>query len=151
MSRRLALTATTLVVAALAVAPAHAAGSKTIKGSYKVTLMPDPTAEATGLVNDGCSSMNPSSVDNHAFVVPGAGSLTVTLDAPDPAGSAATDWDLWLLDGDGTINTGSHGETSHEEAVAKYKKGQKITIQVCNLAGAPDGTVTYTFVPAKKK
>lgn len=151
MSRRLSLTATTLVVAALAVAPAHAAGGKTIKGSYTVNLLPDPTAEATGLVADGCSSKNPASVDNHAFVVPGPGALTVTLDAPDPAGSPATDWDLWLLDADASINTGSHGATSHEEAVAKYKSGQKITIQVCNLAGAPNGTVTYTFVPAKKK
>jgi hypothetical protein len=150
MTRRLALTVTTLVVAAFAVAPAHAAGSKVIKGSYTVTLLPDPTAEATGEVSDGCSAILPTAVDNHAFKIPGPGSLDVVLDAPDPAGSPATDWDLWLLDADGSINTGSNGATSHEEAVVKYKAAQKITISVCNLAGAPSGNVSYVFTPKKK-
>lgn len=150
MSRRLAVTATALlVVAGLGAAPASAVGAKTIKGSYKVTLTPDPTAEATGLASDGCSAINPAAIDNHAFTVPGAGTLAVVLDAPDPAGSPASDWDLYLLDPDGSINSSSAGSTSHEEAASKFKKGQKLTIQVCNLAGSPNGTVSYVFTPKK--
>ncbi|MCU1591473.1 MAG: hypothetical protein JWP11_2729 [Frankiales bacterium] len=149
MNRRLALAATTVVVAALAGAPAHAGGGKVTKGSYKVSLVPDPTAEATGEVTDGCSAILPTAVDNHAFTVPGAGTLDVVLDAPDPAGSAQTDWDLYLLDADGSINTGSSGTSAHEEAVSKYKGRQKITIQVCNLAGAPNGTISWTFTAKK--
>jgi hypothetical protein len=152
MTRRLAVTVTTLVVAALAVAPAHAGPAKVLKGSYQVTLSPDPTAEAAGQLPgaQGCSGVSPSGKDSHAFVVPGAGTLSVVLDAPDPAGSSATDWDLFLLEPDGTENTSSTGASAHEEAVAKFKAGQKLTIQVCNLAGAPNGTVTYTFTPKKK-
>ena len=150
MTRRLALAAATVVVAALSIAPAHAGGAKVIKGSYTVNLPPDPTAEATGEVSDGCSAILPTAIDKHAFTIPGPGSLDVVLDAPDPAGSPATDWDLYLLDADGTINTGSNGATSHEETVAKYKTGQKITIEVCNLAGAPTGNISYVFTPKKK-
>lgn len=149
MPRRRTVTAAALLIAALGAAPASAGSAKTIKGSYKVTLTPDPTAEATGLVSDGCSAINPAAIDNHAFTVPGAGTLAVVLDAPDPAGSPATDWDLYLVDPDGTVNSGSAGMSSHEEATAKFKKGQKLTIQVCNLAGAPNGTVSYVFTPKK--
>jgi hypothetical protein len=150
MTRRIALTAATVVVAALSVAPAHAAGGKVIKGSYTVNLLPDPTLEASGQLGDGCAALLPTAVDNHAFTVPSAGTLSVVLDAPDPANSGQTDWDLWLLDGDGTINTGSHGASAHEEAVVKYKAAQKMTISVCNLAGAPSGTISYVFTPKKK-
>jgi hypothetical protein len=146
MSRRLALTATTLMVAALAVAPAHAGAPKTVKGTYKVSLVPDPTLEATGQVGDGCQAVNPASVDNHPFKVPGAGTLHVVLDSPDPTGSGNADWDLWILDSDGTtVLDGSHGASAHEETTDKFKKGQQVTISVCNLLGGSDGTVTYEF------
>jgi hypothetical protein len=144
MSRRIALIVTTLAVAGLAAAPAHA-GGKVIKGSYTVTLTPDPTLEAGA----ACEAVLPTAVDNHPFTVPGPGTLAVVLDSPDPTGTGNTDWDLELLDADGAVNTGAEGGTSHEEASAKYKKAQQVTIQVCNLAGAPSGTVTYVFTPKK--
>jgi hypothetical protein len=143
MTRRLALLVTTLAVAGLAAAPAHAGGA--VKGSYDVTLTPDPTLEASS----ACQATLPSAVDNHVFTVPGPGTLAVVLDSPDPTGTGNTDWDLELLDADGSVNTGSEGGSSHEEAAAKYKKGQQVTIQVCNLAGAPNGTVSYVFTPKK--
>ncbi|MDX6197306.1 MAG: hypothetical protein QOJ79_457 [Actinomycetota bacterium] len=143
MTRRLALLISTLAVAGLAAAPAHASGA--VKGSYDVTLTPDPSLEASS----ACEATLPSAVDNHPFTVPGAGTLTVVLDSPDPTGTGSTDWDLELLDADGSVNSGSEGGTSHEEAAAKYKKGQHMTIQVCNLAGGPNGTVSYTFTPKK--
>jgi hypothetical protein len=143
MNRRIALVVTTLAVAGLAAAPAHAAG--VVKGSYDVTLLPDPSLEAGA----ACEAVLPTAVDNHPFKVPGAGTLTVVLDSPDPTGTGNTDWDLYVLDADGSVNSGSDGGTSHEEAAAKFKKAASVTIQVCNLAGAPDGTVSYVFTPKK--
>jgi hypothetical protein len=142
MTRRIALAVVTLAVAGLAAAPAHA-GGKVIKGGYAVTLLPDPSLE----VAEACTGVNPAATDNHALTLPGAGTLSVVLDASDPAG--AGDWDLYILDADGSVNSGSDGGAAHEEATAKYKKGQQVTIQVCNLAGAPNGTVSYVFTPKK--
>jgi hypothetical protein len=141
MTRRFALLASTFVVAAMAVAPAHAGGP--MKGSYKVTLTPDPTLQVAA----ACDPVIPASTDKRRLTIPGAGTLSVVLDAPDPAG--AGDWDLYILDADGSVNSSSDGTTAHEEATAKYKKGQQATISVCNLAGAPDGTITWVFTPKK--
>jgi hypothetical protein len=141
MTRRLALLVTTLAVAGLAAAPAHAGG--VVKGTYAVTLLPDPTLQ----VAEACTGVNPSATDNHPFTVPSAGTLSVVLDAPDPAG--AGDWDLYILDADGSVNSGSDSDKAHEETTAKFKRAAKVTIQVCNLAGAPDGTVSYVFTPKK--
>ena len=142
MNRRLPLTLSVVALAALAAAPAHA-GGKVVKGSYAVTLLPDPTLQ----VAEACTGVNPSATDNHVLQVPGAGTLSVVLDAPDPAG--AGDWDLYVLDADGSVNSGSDSDKAHEETTAKYKKAQQVTIQVCNLAGAPNGTVSYVFTPKK--
>jgi hypothetical protein len=141
MTRRLALLVATLAVAGLAAAPAHAGGKVT--GSYAVTLLPDPTLQ----VAEACTGVNPAATDNHPLTLPGPGILSVVLDAPDPAG--AGDWDLYILDADGSVASGSDGDSSHEETSAKYKKGQQVVIQVCNLAGAPDGNVSYVFTPKK--
>jgi hypothetical protein len=144
MNRRLALLVTTLAAAGLAAAPAHAAG--VVKGSYDVTLLPDPTLE----VGEVCEAVNPQSVDNHELKVPGAGTLAVVLDSPDPTGTGNSVWDLYVLDADGSVNCAADGGTSHEEATAKFKRAATETIQVCNLAGAPSGTISYTFTPKKK-
>jgi hypothetical protein len=143
MTRRLTLLVSALAVAGLAAAPAHAGGA--IKGSYDVTLTPDPSLE----VSEVCEAVIPSAVDNHHFKVPGPGTLTVVLDSPDPTGTGSTDWDLYILDADGAVNSAADGGTSHEEAAAKFKKAAAVTIQVCNLAGAPNGTVSYVFTPKK--
>ncbi|MCU1674699.1 MAG: hypothetical protein JWN77_2812 [Frankiales bacterium] len=146
MSRRLALTALPLLAVAMTVVPAHAAKPKVVKGSYDVTKPPNPTLEATGVAADGCdSSPIPTGTDDHAFKVPAAGTLAITLDSKDPSGAGRTDWDLYVLDAERNIINSSHGETSHEETIDKFKKAQPITIQVCNLAGAPDATVSYVF------
>ena len=150
MSRRLALTALPVVAIALAVVPAHAAAPKQIKGSYDVTKPPNPTLEATGQASDGCdSSPIPSGTDDHAFKVPAAGTLQVVLDSPDPTGTGNTDWDLYVLDADREVIDSSHGGSSHEETVSKFKKGAPVTIQVCNLAGSPEAKVSYTFTYKK--
>lgn len=150
MSRRLALTTFPLLAVALAVAPAHAATPKPITGSYTVTLPPNPTLEATGQIGDGCdTSPIPTGTDDHAFKVPAAGTLDVHLDSADPTGTNNTDWDLYVLDTDREVIDSSHGGTSHEETISKFKKGQAVTIQVCNLAGSPQAKVSYTFTYKK--
>ena len=143
MTRRLTLLVAALAVAGLAAAPAHAGG--VVKGSYDVTLTPDPTLE----VGEACEAVLPSAVDSHAVKVPGPGTLAVVLDSPDPTGSGSTDWDLYVMSADGEIEAAADGGTSHEEATAKFKKAAAVTIQVCNLAGAPNGTVSWTFTPKK--
>jgi len=162
VNRRLTSCAALLAVAALSAAPAHAATKKKpkpkpIHGSYAVQLVPDPTPNATNEAGKpGCTGVSPKGVDNHAFKVPAAGTLHVVLDSVDPtgapgagpAGNIGTDWDLYLIDTDGSIYDGSHGATSHEEVTDKFKRGQPLTIQVCNLLGQPDAKVTWTFTYA---
>ena len=150
MRRRLVVTAA-VAASAVALVPAHAATKpkpKPIKKSYPVHLLPDPTLEATGQLGDGCSGASPAGVDNRTIKIPARGTLKVVLDSPDPTGQGLTDWDLWLIDSDGSVYDGSHGGTSHEEVVDKFKKAQSITIQVCNLIGQPDATVSYVFTYA---
>lgn len=155
MNRRLTSAAALLAVAALSAVPANAATKKAkpkpIHGSYHLTTNPNPTVEATGFVNDGCDQTVPGGADNHVFTVPAAGTLHVVLDGSDPTGGAAPagpDWDLFILDSDGSLYDSSGGTNAHEETTDTFKKKQKITIQACNLMGLPDATVSYTFTYA---
>jgi hypothetical protein len=153
MSRRPVVALAVLAAAAVAVVPAHAATKpkpKPVKGSYNLTLVPDPSPNVLNTVGKPGCGVIPQSQDKHPFKVPGVGSLHVVLDSPNPSGNgtASTDWDLYLLDADGAIIDSSHGGTSHEETTDKFKKKQGVTIWVCNLAGEPNGTVTYTFTYA---
>jgi hypothetical protein len=151
MNRRFTVFIAALTVAALGVLPSQAAKPKPkpkpkpITVTYKLSLLPDPTPNVTGLVKDGCGVL-PQSQDKHPFTVPAAGTLKIVLDSPDPTGSpvGGTDWDLYLLDDEG-IRTSSTTEFSHEELAEPFKKKTDTTIWVCNLAGMPDGTVKYTF------
>ena len=146
MSRRLALTALPLLAVAMTVAPAHAAKPKVVKGSYDVTKPPNPTLEATAEVGDGCdSSPIPTGTDDHAFKVPAAGTLEVKLESKDPTGADVADWDLYLLDAERNVINSSHGATAQEQTIDKFKKAEPVIIQVCNLAGSPDATVSYVF------
>ena len=65
-----------------------------------------------------------------------------------PLGAMGADWDLYLIDTDGSVYDGSHGPTSHEAVTDKFKKAQKITIEVCNLIGQPNATVSWVFTYA---
>src|SRR5436305_9710181 len=107
MSRRrhvAALTVVTLVVAGASATGAAAkakkpAPLKTMKGSYTVTLVPDPTIDVQGQLHKDCANVDPKSIDVHALSLPGTGTLHVVLDSPDPTpGGGNTDWDLVILD-----------------------------------------------------
>lgn len=152
MTRRLAALAAVSIAVAV-VAPTHAATKpkpkpKPIKGSYTLNLNPDPTAEITGNLEDGCSGLIAASKNSHPFTVPAAGQLYIHLVSPDPTGAGVTDWDLWLKDGSGAILEGSHDETSDEEITRRFKKKTPLIIDVCNLLGMPSATVSYVFTYA---
>ncbi len=135
-------------VVAVGAAPAHAAPKpKPSKGSYTVTAPPDPTMEGTGAAGKQCFNVDPASRNDHPLGVPGKGTLHVVLDGQDIQGK--TDWDLYLIDADGTTLDASHGPTAHEETTDVFKAKRTVTIRACNLLGTPTATVTWTFTPKK--
>ncbi|MDX6217669.1 MAG: hypothetical protein QOG99_3253 [Frankiales bacterium] len=152
MSRRPVVALALITAAAVSVVPAQAATKrpKPIKGSYTLTLLPDPTPNVTNTIGKSGCGVIPQSQNKHPFTVPAAGTLHVVLDSPNPTGNAtvSTDWDLYVLDAEGAILDSSNGGTSHEETSDKLKKKQAVTFWVCNLAGEPNGTVSYTFTYA---
>jgi hypothetical protein len=144
MRRPLTAAVALLTVAGLAAVPASAATRKPpkpIKGSYTVTLPPDPSGNVDG---QGCAGQIPVSQDQHAFTIPAKGRLTLHLSSEDPTGQAF-DWDLALLDEGGSVLNTSTGATAEEEILMKFKKKERVLFQACNLAGLPQATVTYTF------
>jgi hypothetical protein len=143
--RRIVPLAAVAVLAAGAFLPAQAAPKK-FAGSYSVTLLPDPTPNAFHAAGMGnCFNLNPAAVDRHDLSVPSKGKLTVILDSQDPTGTSNTDWDLYVYDKSGESLGEGTGGTSHEEVVIKFKKPETITVSVCNLAGQPNGTVSYSL------
>ena len=148
--RRPAVTALTLVVAvatsATAVSASAAPKKHVMKGHYDVTLLPDPTVEATDETGTACANINPAAVDLHPLTLPAKGLLDVTLEGTDPTGTAL-DWDLYLLDAHGNELGESTGASS-QEAIITPAKG-KVTIKACNLMGAPTATITYAFTYKK--
>jgi hypothetical protein len=153
MSRRPLVAVALITAAAVTALPAHAATKpKPFKGSYNVTLYPDPTPDVIGQVKPApvCGTL-PQSMDRHPLTVPGAGKLTVQLTSAEPAPPAEPlmfDWDLYLLDSDGAVIDSSHSEFATEETITKFKKRTPLTILVCNLTGEPAGSVTYSYRPA---
>ena len=138
--------ATIATAVSASAAPAKKAKAHVVKGSYDVTLLPDPTVEATDQTGTNCANVNPESVDLHPLSLPGKGMLHVVLDGTDPTGQAL-DWDLYLLDAHGNDIGESTGASSHEEIIAPAKG--KVTIKACNLMGAPTATVTYAYTYKK--
>jgi hypothetical protein len=139
-----------LVAVGIAV-PSEAAPKKKpkpIKGSYALTLLPDPSGQSAAVLGGGCTGVIPMGQDKHEFTVPARGTLQVVVDSPDPTGAGVTDWDLYLLGADGSVLSQGTSQFSHEEAAAKFKKKEKVTFWVCNLIGQPSGTVSYTFTYA---
>lgn len=150
--RRSLTTAVVLVtVATLAAVPSQAAVKKKpkpIKGSYTLTLPPDPSKDATSTAGlEGCSGLLPVSKDSHPFTLPAAGTLVVKLVSDNPTGQtppAGIDWDLYLME-DGAEAASADSPLGTEEAAMKVKKKTQITIDACNLNGFPNATVSYTF------
>ncbi len=157
MNRRLVVSLAVLAAAAVGVVPSQAAPKRKpapIKGSYSVTLVPDPTVNVfttAGQSGPGapCGAI-PQAQDRHPFTIPAAGSLKLVLDAHDPAPGTpyVFDWDLYLLDANGEVlNEGTSSE-AHEEIGQKFAKGAKVTFLACNLNGEQNASVSYVFTYA---
>ena len=151
MNRRLTASVALVAAATVAVVPAQAAAKKKpkpIKGSYTVTLPPDPTKEVTSTASlPGCSGLLPVSKDSHPFTAPAAGTLLVKLAGQTPDGNpspALLDWDLYLTQ-DGGVEAESDGPTSHEEIFVRVRKKTTFAFDVCNLDGLPNATISYVF------
>lgn len=152
MIARRAVSLAVLAALAVSASPSHAATKKKkpapIKGSYAVTLVPDPSANVLSTAGQpGQCGVNTAAQDRHAFTVPAAGYLAVTLDAQDPKPGTpyVFDWDVFLLDAAGDSLADGNTSEAHEEIGAKFKKGQKVTILSCNLNGVPNAGVSYVF------
>ena len=153
MNTRLAATVAVLTVCTLGLAPAHAATKKkpVQRGTYAVTVNPNPAIEVTDNLSDGCDQTVPGGASGKVFTVTGKGTLHVVLQGADPTGGAlpvGPDWDLFILDSDGSVLDSSGSPGAREETTDKFRKAQKITIQACNLLGTPNATVSWTFTPA---
>lgn len=148
MARRILIVITALAVTAVGVVPSQAAAKKKkpdFKGSYSVTLYPDPTEDVLGL-NGGCNGKSPMGTDKRPFTVPGAGKLMINLVSPDPTGKGVTDWDLYLKNSDDVyVGDGGNGGGSNEILTATFKKKETFELQICNLLGSPSGTVSWVF------
>ncbi|MDP9182988.1 MAG: hypothetical protein M3P04_09470 [Actinomycetota bacterium] len=156
MSRR-GLTALLVpLVAAVGLVPAHAAPpKKAITGSYAVSRMPDPTAYAgASPVSRACGALQMHLLrwdwfsDRRSFVVPAAGTLTVTLRTRLPAGVGEFDglgWDLVIVGSDRKVRTGSAGRGGAVRTVTRFRARERIVIDACNKSGLPDVTVSYVF------
>lgn len=138
-----------LAAGTVAVAPASAAPKKPkpFKGSKQIT---DMTADPTGTGTDGpdCSSMLPTAGTPledpaTAIKVPGLGKLKLAIDN-------VGDWALEVRDPKGAIIASSDGSdvNSLESATAKTKKAGTYKVWACNLGGAPQATLTWSWTPA---
>lgn len=143
----------TAVAAAGAVALAAPAGAapKKINQTYDVTLpVPFPADESMPDMTGCINGQEAATKHTRAITLPAAGVFTAKVDFEG-------DWDMYLLDSKGSTlaaaenfqPTGS--VASHQEKLTwkKAKKGQKVSLIVCNWLGLPEATVNYTFTYGK--
>lgn len=148
MLRRHAIAATAVIVAlgTVSLTPAGAAKPKPFSGSKAYT---DATIDPTGSAPDtsaGCDSLIPAPFPHETgfqISVPAPGKIKVAL-------NNTGDWALEIRDPKGAVIATSDGGTPEivESATVKAKKAGKYTIIPCNLGGAPNVTVTYSYTPA---
>lgn len=140
---RLGLTVAAVAAPAVLVVPAEAAKPKPkpkpIVGSYTASANPDPTS-TNPVTNDPCEPTLPGSMDHHPFVVPAAGTLTVSL-------ANKLDWSLALRTADGeTLAVSEGGTPMDKESITYIFKGKRaVAFDACNFLGEPSVGVSYTF------
>ena len=153
MSRRTAVLVTAAVALVGSAVPAVAAKPKPkpkpITMTYKVQLVPDYSINEM----EGCSAVVPAAQDKRSIQLPAKGFLKVSLvgeELPTPAlpQVGKGDWDLYTLDADGNVSTASESPEVREETLDQIKGKTSMSIWVCNLSGATNGTVTWTFTYA---
>ncbi len=145
-----------LVAAALVMSAVPASAKAPTSGSFSAQLLPFPKlatwGDAVGMTQPGCLA---GEVDVHwhaeQFVAPKNGTISATTEG------FTGDYDLYLLDEAGTALIKSEAEQIQAQAPAlesvtmPVKAKQTVQIAVCNWLGAPDVTVNWEFIAAKKK
>lgn len=115
-----------------------------ITKTYKVSLLPDYSSH----LMDGCASVVPGAQHKQKVTIPAKGTLSVKLVGGELPAGGVGDWDLYTLDAKGDLLSISESETVKESTFDKLKGKTEVSIWVCNLIGAPSGTVSYTFTYA---
>lgn len=129
------------VVAAGSLSPALAAPKRKapIKLSWTAQATPDPSSSN---VRGTCAPTVPSGIHRHAFKVPAAGTLEISL-------NNSLDWSAAIrTEGGETLADVDGGTPEVKEVLSvKFKKAQTISIDTCNFAGElqihPTGTFTF--------
>lgn len=153
-------TVTLSVVAALLFAgsfagPAEAGKKKkSVSGSFTATLAPFPKLAAwgdpAGLTRPGCSSgQQDVHWVAHEFKPPFSGSLHYYSEG------FTGDWDIYVFDGDFAIAKGEEAQVNtgdptapappEEEIGIDLKKGQVVTLVLCNWLGTPEASAAFHF------
>lgn len=140
MRTRLVVAVLPVVLLGAAVAPSSAA-PKPMKGSYEAAA-PVPGGAVA------CDGTVPGSVHSQEIKLPGAGKLQVDLTG------FLGDWDLFVRSNGAVLSASESAgvggaEDASEIASAKIKKATTVSIDSCNWAGGPAGSVAWTFTPAK--
>jgi hypothetical protein len=139
--------AAALIAAAGSMAPALAGPTGgVVKGSWTASANPDPTGDTPG-GSAKCEPLTPTGKATHEFVVPGPGSLEVTL-------NNQLDWSGDIRDkATNEVEADADGgtPTDLETMTATFKKKTTVLIGACNLEGEPSVNVTYVFTPKKKR
>jgi len=145
MRTRTALAASAaLLVAGGSLAPALAGPPKGFSKTVAFTdATPDPSGNAASDEANHCRGKLPMEAPI-ALKIPGPGMVTVTL------GGFQGDWTLMVTDAaDETIAGADVNPPGYEEVEFRLKKAQTINLRGCNLAGTPNGTITYKYVYKK--
>jgi hypothetical protein len=139
--------AAALLAAAGSMTPALAGPTGgVIKGSWSASATPDPTGDNPA-GGGKCNPTTPTGRATQEFVVPGPGSLEVTL-------NNQLDWSGDIRDKDsGDVEADADGgsPTDVETMSATFKKKTTVIMGACNLEGEPSVSVTDTFTPKKKR
>lgn len=132
---------------ALPILPAQAGKAKHVTGTIEATLLPFPKLAAwgdpAGLTQPGCMA---GQQDVHwvaqEFKSPGKGKLRFYAEG------FTGDWDLYILDGDQVLYRSEQSQVPdqappEEEITMSLKKGQTVTLAVCNWLGDPNVVAAY--------
>ncbi|MCA1824229.1 MAG: hypothetical protein ABR520_11880 [Mycobacteriales bacterium] len=151
-ARQVASTAIAALLVTSAFAPAYAKPKpkpkpKPITKTYTATE-PVPYPAATTICDGAPEGV---SLNREPFKVPAAGLFYAEMTGFEG------DWDMRVVDSSGEVITEGSGTSTPNTNVPgsnkdslefKVKKAGDIVLEVCNFAGTPTATVTYTFTYA---
>jgi hypothetical protein len=150
MRRSIIMALSGCLILSVMAGPALAGKKKKVSDSFSATLLPFPKlaqwGDVVGLTRPGCSSgqqdIHWASMD---FKAPFDGKLDYHSEG------FVGDWDIYVFDKDLPIGKSEQEQIAaqapaEESILIDLKKGQEVTLVLCNWLGGPDGTATFDFV-----